>query len=292
MKIGITGVTGLIGKRIAGMARERGHEVIGFSRHPRGAAFRRFGTDEPPDVSGCDAIINLAGENVAGIWKPSKKRAIRDSRVLGTRRIVEAIQRTRNPPRILVNASGIGVYGNAGETVTDENGRHSAGFLAEVCEAWEAEALHARSAGVRVVMLRTSMVLACGGGALGAMLPVFRLGLGGRLGSGRQWVSWIHIDDEAAIALAAVGNPMIEGPVNVTAPNPVRNIDFTRALAKAVHRPAPFWVPSTALRLALGGFSAELLQSRHVIPAAAAAAGYAFKYPHLPEALADLLSRP
>src|SRR5581483_8935674 len=137
------------------MARERGHEVTGFSRNAAGG-HRRFSLGEPPDVSGCDAILNLAGESVAGLWTPAKKRAIRDSRVRGTRRIVEAIRRTPNPPRILVNASGIGVYGNCGETVTDENGRHSGNFLAEVCEAWESEALRARAAGVRVALLRTS----------------------------------------------------------------------------------------------------------------------------------------
>jgi uncharacterized protein (TIGR01777 family) len=291
VKIGITGVTGLIGRRVASLARERGHEVIGFSRSPGsvGAGCRRFDLDEPPDVTGCEAIVNLAGESVLGLWTRAKRRAIERSRVIGTRRIVEAIQAARQPPRVLVNASGIGIYRDSSD-VADEGAPHGSGFLADVCEAWEAAALRARESGARVALLRTGMVLSSGGGALGAMLPVFRLGLGGKLGSGRQWVSWIHLEDQAALTLAAVENEALYGPLNATAPNPVRNVEFTRALAGAVRRPAFLRVPAFALRAVAGGFSAELLDSRRIIPAAAMQSGFVFRFPALPEALADLLA--
>ena len=291
MRLGITGATGLIGRRVAALARQRGHEVVGFTRHPegRGAGWRRFTTAEPPDITGCDAILNLAGESVIGLWTSAKRRAIKESRVLGTRRIVEAIQSASEPPRVLVNSSGIGIYGDGGDQVTDEAAPHGSAYLAEVCEEWEAEALRAREAGARVVLLRTGMVLSPEGGALGAMLPIFRLGLGGNLGNGRQWVSWIHIEDEAELALAALLDEGFDGPVNATAPNPVRNADFTSALASKLHRPAFFSAPAFALRVAAGGFSAELLESRRIIPAAAAKAGFAFRFPAIEQALDDLL---
>lgn len=291
MKIGITGITGLIGRRVAALAAARGHEVIGFSRNPQrdGAGCRRFTTGEAPDVTGCDAILNLAGENVVGLWTKSKRRSIRESRVMATRRIVEAIRRTRDGPRVLVNGSATGIYADTGDAAADELARHGTNFLAEVCEAWEAEAIVAREDGVRVALLRTGVVLAPEGGALAAMLPIFRLGLGGKLGNGRQWVPWIHIEDEAALALAMVENKAFDGPVNAAAPYPVRNEDFTRVLARTLGRPAPFRVPGFALRAASGGFAAELLESRRIVPAAAAQAGFAFQFPTLEGALGDLL---
>jgi uncharacterized protein (TIGR01777 family) len=294
MRLGITGATGLIGGCVAALARRRGHEVIGFTRRPegRGAGWRRFTTAEAPDVSGCDAILNLAGETVIGLWTPAKVRAIKESRVLGTRRIVEAIRSASPAPRVLVNSSGIGIYGNAGDQVTDEAAAHGTGYLAEVCEEWEAEALRAREAGARVALLRTGMVLSREGGALGAMLPIFRLGLGGKLGNGRQWVSWIHIEDEVELALATLLKEAYDGPVNATAPNPVRNAEFTKALASRLHRPAFFAAPAFALRAVAGGFSAELLESRRIVPAAAAKAGFAFRFPDIGEALDDLLKQP
>jgi uncharacterized protein (TIGR01777 family) len=291
MKIGITGAGGLIGSHVAALARERGHEVIGFTRSPdgRGPSWRLFTTDEPPDVKGCDAILNLAGERVVGFWTPAKRRAIRESRILATRRIVEAMQAAPVPPRVLVNGSAIGFYGDTGDRALDEGSPRGRGFLADVCEAWEAEALKAAENGVRVVLLRTGVVLASEGGALAAMLPAFRLGLGGRLGSGRQWLAWIHIADEAALALEAIENSTIQGPMNATAPNPVTNDDFTKALAATLHRPAFFAVPALALRTALDGFAGELLESRRILPAAAGAAGYQFRFPLLVDALGDLL---
>jgi uncharacterized protein (TIGR01777 family) len=293
MKIGITGATGLIGRRVAALARERGHQVIGFTRDPerRGPEWRRFSTEDPPDVTGCDVILNLAGESVVGLWTPAKRRAIRESRVLATRRIVEAIQATSEPPKVLVNGSAIGIYGDTKDVVTDEAAPHGSGFLAEVCEAWEAEAVRARDSGTRVALLRTGMVLSREGGALAAMLPVFRLGLGGKLGNGQQWIAWIHIEDMAALALAALENEAVNGPLNATAPNPVRNGEFTRALAKAAGRRTIFGVPGFALRAATGGFSAELLESRRVVPAAAARVGFGFRFPAIEGALVDLSKR-
>jgi uncharacterized protein (TIGR01777 family) len=291
MKIGITGITGLIGRRVAALAQERGHEVIGFSRHPQrgGAESRRLSMTEVPDVTGCDAILNLAGESVLGLWTPGKQRKIRYSRVLVTRKIVTAIQAARESPRVLVNGSAIGFYGNRGNALTDESAPQGVGFLPDVCEAWEREAIRARETGTRVVLLRTGIVLAREGGALAAMLPIFRLGLGARLGTGRQWVSWIHIEDQAALALAALENEAFRGPVNATAPNPARNRDFTRALSHTLGRPAFFTVPSLMLRLAAGGFASELLESRRIIPSAAAEAGFTFRFPMLDAALRDLL---
>ncbi len=294
MTIGITGITGLIGSRVAALARARGHQIIGFTRHPERNQpdSRRLTLIDVPDVTGCDAILNLAGESVAGLWTPAKKRMIRYSRVLITRKIVDAIRAAARPPRILVNGSAIGFYGNRHNVVTDERARQGVGFLPDVCEAWEHEALRAVETGTRVALLRTGMVLAREGGALAAMLPIFRLGLGGKLGNGRQWLSWIHIEDQAALALAALESDAFHGPVNATAPNPVQNADFTRALAAMLQRPALLSVPAPVLRLALGGFSAELLQSRRIIPAAAAAAGFEFRFPTLREALDDLLGKP
>ena len=288
MKIGITGITGLIGRRVAALARERGHEVIGFSRHPEGTDRRRFSMEETPDLTGCDAIVNLAGASVAGLWTPARLRAIRESRVLGTQRIVEGIRRAKGDVRVLVNGSAIGIYADTGDVVTDETGAHGSGFLSEVCEAWEEEALKAEEAGTRVALLRTGVVLAREGGALGMMLPIFRMGLGGKLGNGRQWVSWIHIEDEAALAIAAAENQLIRGPMNTTAPEPVRNAEFTRALARRLERPAFFNVPGFALRTA-GGFASTLVESQRIVPAAAAKAGFAFRFPELNGALANLL---
>jgi uncharacterized protein (TIGR01777 family) len=291
MRIGITGVSGLIGRHVARLARERGHAVIGFTRKPaRGDPNSRlFDLENAPDVSGCDAILNLAGQSVATLWTASKRRAIRESRVLGTRRIVEAIRKADKPPAVLVNGSATGIYGDTGDEEADEVAAHGSGFLTDVCNEWEQEALAVREAGVRVALLRTGIVLAREGGALAAMLPIFRLGLGGELGDGRQWMSWIHIEDEAALALYLIENPGLDGAVNATAPEPVRNADYTKMLAEALHGPAFLRVPALALRVALDGFATELLESRRVVPSAATRAGFAFRFAGLREALADLL---
>jgi uncharacterized protein (TIGR01777 family) len=291
MIIGLTGASGFLGKRILDLALRRGHEIVAFTRDPRrtipGCTMRAFTLDAPPDITGCEALIHLAGEPVAGIWTAAKKRRIVESRVLGTRRIVEAIAAAPEKPEVLVSGSAIGFYGDRGEEELLETSPAGTGFLAETVRAWEAEA--AKAPGVRTVLLRTSLVLGLGGGALGPMLPVFRLGLGGRFGDGRQWMSWIHLEDLARLVLFAVENMDVRGPLNAAAPWPVRNADFTRTLARTLRRPAFCHVPALALRAVLGGFSRELLDSKRVLPAAATEHGFGFQFPELAPALRELL---
>lgn len=285
MKIGITGVTGFIGTRIKQLA--RAHQLIGFSRHPEHpidgcVETRLFGPGM--DVSGCEALIHLAGESIMGLWTSEKRRRIRQSRVEGTRRVVASILAAPVAPRVLVSASGIGFYGDAGEQELTEDSPQGTGFLAELAHDWEAEALRAREAGVRVVLLRSGIVLGQEAGALKTMLPVFKAGLGATLGNGRQWMSWIHAEDEAALALFAVENQTISGPLNATAPGAVRNTEFTQALAQHLGRPAFLKVPAFALKLALGDFSSELLGSKRVLPQKALEAGFTFRRPQLKDA--------
>ncbi len=246
---------------------------------------RRFSLDAPPDLEDCEAVIHLAGESVVGLWTAAKKRRIRESRILGTRRIVEAINASAQPPEVLVCASGTGLYGDHGDREIDEQFPGGQGFLADVVREWEAEALRARTS--RVVMLRTSMVLGKGGGALGAMAPIFRTGLGGQLGTGQQWVPWIHLEDEAMLGIFAAENLDVRGPLNACAPWPVRNRELTELLAKRLRRPAFFRVPAFALR-PLGDFARELLESKRVVPAAATEHGFRFRFPDLDSALKDL----
>jgi len=288
--IGLTGATGFLGSRFIDTALRRGHEIIAFTRSPErtipGCAMRRFDLHAPPDLGGCEAVVHLAGESVVGLWTAAKKHRIVESRVLGTRRVVEALNALKEKPEVFVSGSAIGFYGDRGEEELTETSEPGRGFLAETTRAWEAEALEAH--GVRRVTLRTSIVLG-EGGALRAMTPAFRLGLGGPLGDGRQWMSWIHIDDWVTLALFALENLDVRGPLNAAAPWPVRNADFTKALAATLHRPAFLRVPAFALRAALGGFSAELLDSKRVLPAAATDHGFGFKFPELAPALRDVL---
>ena len=299
MKIGITGATGFIGARIIELALEKGHAMVGFTRDPsrpvRGCIeTRRFSYEERVNVDGCEAIIHLAGEPVFGLWTREKRRRISESRILGTRRIVEAIAASPAPPHTLISGSAIGYYGDTGENERNEDSLPGAGFLAEVVQAWEHEALQqplpTLTNPLRVVILRTSIVLGRHHGALQAMAPIFRFGLGGPLGSGRQWMSWIHIDDEAALALFAIENDRITGPLNAAAPQPCRNADFTKSLARALHRPAFFRAPAFLLKTLLGDFSHELLDSKRILPRRALATGFNYRFPSLDAALANLLS--
>lgn len=296
MILGVTGAGGFIGARIVALAAGKGHAVIGFSRQPEKkipgcAETRRFSLDEKINVGGCEALIHLAGEPVFGLWTREKRRRIRDSRVLGARGVVDAILAAENPPRVLVSGSAIGFHGDTGENQTDEDSPAGGGFLAEVCREWEAEAMRARQKNVRVVLLRTSVVLGPRGGAMRPMFPAFRAGLGGKLGSGRQWMSWIHLDDEAALALHAVEHAGISGPLEAVAPQPCRNEEFTAALARAVHRPAFFRVPAFFLKAVLGDFSHELLDSKRIVSKRIAATGFAHRFPSLDAALADIVAR-
>ena len=239
-----------------------------------------------------DALVHLAGESLMGLWTKTKRDRIWKSRVDFTRGLVRHLGtwKAENRPRVLVCASGAGFYGDRGDELLDETSPSGAGFLAELCVAWEKAAKEAEQLGMRVVMLRTGMVLGPDGGAFPLLKRVFGFGLGGRLGSGRQWMPWIHIDDAAQLIVKAVETPQLRGPINLTAPGAVTNAEFTQTLAKALHRPAFFHAPAFAMRLLLRGMADEmLLGSQRVNPRAATDSGYIFAHPNLQGALASLL---
>ena len=290
MFIGITGASGFVGRSLVELALQRGHEVIAFTRSPQnqipGCEMRPFSLNAPPDLSGCEAVIHLAGESVVGLWTRSKMQRILDSRVQGTRRIAEAFASMPSPPEVLVSGSAIGFYGNRLEEELTEDAPVGTGFLAETTALWEAEALRVKNA--RVVLARTSLVLGKTGGALKAMLPAFRAGLGGPIGNGQQWMSWIHETDQARLLLFAAENLEVCGPLNASAPWPVRNEEFTRELARVLRRPAFFRVPAWALR-PLGEFRHELLDSKRVLPQSALAQGFGFQFPELAPAFKHIL---
>jgi uncharacterized protein (TIGR01777 family) len=288
MKIGITGATGFIGSRLTALCNRSGFETVGFSRRPSTGA-RLFQLTAPPDLDGLDAIVNLAGESVLGLWTAEKKRRIRESRVVGTRRLVEAMEKMARRPSVLVNASAIGYYGDTGERLVDEFSAPGSGFLAEVCREWEAEAASAEALGVRVVFVRIGFVLGHGG-ALKVIAPLFKLGLGGKLGSGRQWMSAVHVEDVAGIIFWALKNDTLSGPVNAVMAEPIRNAEFTSELARCLSRPAVLPAPAFALRLGLGELSRLMLDSTRVVPKVAIETGYKYQFPTLPAALANAVS--
>lgn len=288
MKIGVTGASGFIGGRVCALAGERGHEVVRFSRRPRDGV-RVFDLETPPDLAGLDAVVHLAGEPILGWWTAEKKRRIHGSRVEGTRRVVEALEAAApDGPRVLICSSAIGYYGDTGEEIADENSDLGSGFLAEVCRDWEAEACKAESSGVRVACVRTGFVLGREG-AMKMIRPVFTMGLGGNLGSGRQWMSGVHADDVAGLYIWAVENADVSGPLNAVMPEPFRNAEFTREVARAVHRPAFLPAPAFVLRLALGELSGVMLDSMRVTPRRTIEKGYVFRFASLPAALQDVL---
>jgi uncharacterized protein len=298
MKCVISGGTGFIGRRVVAHLLESRHYVGVWSRKPgfeRRVGVASFSWDpldgEPPaeSVNTMDAVIHLAGETVAQRWNERAKQRIRDSRVLGTRRLVDAIGRVQHKPLVLVCASAVGYYGDRGDEVLTETSKPGSGFLVDVCREWEAEADRAAAFGLRVVKLRIGFVLGKDGGALAQMAPVFRAFVGGRLGSGRQWMPWIHVTDVARMCVHAVEND-VAGVWNATSPNPVKNAEFTREIGKALHRPAIFPVPPFALKLAFGEFGERMLDSARVMPEAALKDKFEFKYPRLGTALADLFA--
>lgn len=274
MIIGVLGARGYVGTRLCRLATAAGYQIIPFSRSS-GAGFRKLGTDGPLDLSGLDAVVNLAGEPIVGLWTKAKKNEILHSRVETTRRIVESLRDVG--PSVLVNASAIGFYGNTGEREVDESSPAGDGFLAEVCQAWESAALPAEPLGIRVVLLRIGFVTGPGG-AMRLIAPIFKAGLGGKLGSGRQWMSCIHVDDVAGMILWALENKTVRGALNAVNPDPVRNSEFTQAFARVLHRPAFLPVPSFALRFGLGELSHLLLDSSRVRPAKALALGYHYRH--------------
>ena len=299
MNITITGASGLIGRRLLKNLGAAGHALTVVSRHagtnvPPGvgvAAWDPMKGPAPEDsVRNANAVIHLAGEPVAQRWNAVAKRRIRESRVVGTRNLVEALAKLRTAPRTLVCASAVGYYGSRGDEVLREDSAPADTYLAEVCAAWEKEAMAAEAFGMRVVRVRIGVVLDARGGALQRMLPPFRMGAGGRLGDGKQWMSWIHLADLAAMFQFAVENE-VSGALNGVAPIPVTNAEFTQTLARALHRPAIFPVPALALKLLFGEMSEILLSSQRVLPAAAEAAGFKFRFPELGGALKDVLAR-
>jgi uncharacterized protein (TIGR01777 family) len=243
------------------------------------------------DLEGLDAVVHLAGESIAAArWSEKQKKNIRDSRVLGTRHLVEALNRCERRPAALISASAIGYYGDRGDEPLDESSEPGTGFLADICQQWDREALRARDLGIRVVLLRTGLVLSNQGGALPRMLLPFKMFVGGPLGSGRQWISWIHIDDEVEVIRYALAEKQIEGALNATAPHPLMNREFSRELGKVLNRPSLMPVPGFALRFALGEMGERLLlEGQCVLPRKLEAAGYNFRFPGLSEALKYLL---
>ena len=301
MRALVTGATGFVGPRLLRLL----DRPVVLSRDPDRAR-RLIGhlTDRivrwdplhgpPPQESfeGVDTVLHLAGESVAaGRWTTARKAMIRDSRVIGTRNLVQGIVQAATKPRVLVSASAVGYYGDRGDEELTESARPADDFLARVCVEWEQEALAAEKSGVRVALARTGIVLGSGsGGALEKMLTPFRLGAGGPLGSGRQWMPWIHVADLARLYLHAAETTSITGPMNAVAPNPVRNSEFTKVLARQLRRPAFMPAPYFGLRLVFGEFAQVLFASQRVIPRVALDTGFVFQYPELANALREILA--
>ena len=300
MNVAITGSTGLLGSALVPRLTSGGHGVVRLVRGtPAPASAERVARWDPdtgavePGLDGVDAVVHLAGESVpGGRWTQARKQRIRDSRVRATRLFAETLARLPRPPRVLVAASAIGYYGDRGDQVLREESPPGVGFLPEVCREWEAAAEPAARRGIRVVHLRIGLVLSPKGGALAAMLPVFRLGLGGPVGSGAQWMSWIGMDDMLGAVLHALMNEALAGPVNAVAPAPVTNREFTKTLARVLRRPALLPFPAFAARAVLGQMADELLlASARVEPARLQATGFAFRDATLDGALRRLLGR-
>jgi uncharacterized protein (TIGR01777 family) len=300
VKVLVSGASGLIGTALASSLESQGDSVVRLARSGSGAPDRLVWDPSAGEIDverleevGVDAVVHLAGESVGvGRWTRSKKARIRDSRVGGTQALSKAIARLRERPRVLISASAVGWYGDRGtEPLSEASGRGS-GFLADVTEAWEGATEPAAAAGVRVVKLRFGIVLSTRGGALERMLPPFRLGVGGPFGNGRQFMSWITLDDVVGVVRHALDTESLEGPVNAVAPNPVTNREFVRTLGRVLRRPAIMPLPAPALRLALGEFADEsLLASARAFPARLMESGYRFRDPTLEPALRGLLER-
>jgi uncharacterized protein (TIGR01777 family) len=303
MKILVTGSTGLVGNALVGALTKDGHTVC---RLMRPESLVAGGTKDGFNVAwnpatgelggaavGADAVVNLSGASIAGgRWTAERKALLRSSRVDSTRALVTALAKMNARPSVLVSASAIGIYGNRGDEVLTEESSAGAGFLAELAREWEAEALKADALGIRVVLARFGIILAREGGALAKMVTPFKLGVGGKLGSGQQWMSWVTLEDVVGTIRMAIGKPTLRGAVNVVAPAAVQNAEFTRVLAKALHRPALFPAPAFALRLAMGEMAdALLLASQRVEPSRLARSGYAFVHADLQSALAAVLAK-
>jgi uncharacterized protein (TIGR01777 family) len=299
MRVAVSGSTGLVGSGVVASLSAAEHEVVRLVRRPPAPGEKAVRWDpekgeiDAAGLEGQDAVVHLAGENIAsGRWNAARKAAIRDSRVNGTRLLCDALAGLARPPETFVCASAIGYYGDRGADVLTEESPPGAGFLPEVCMEWEAASEPAARKGIRVVVLRIGVVLSPNGGALSRMLPLFRAGLGGVIGNGRQYVSWVALDDLVGIVLHALQSGELRGPVNAVAPVPVTNRELTEALGKVLSRPTLFPVPVFALRLAVGEMAdALLLASARVVPRRLEETGYPFRFPELREALRHLLGK-
>jgi uncharacterized protein (TIGR01777 family) len=299
MKVLISGASGLMGAALTGSLRADGHSVCHLVR-PGGKAAPGDVQWNPlnalvdvPAMEGFDAVVNLNGASIGGgRWTSKRKMILRSSRVDSTRVLVDALSHLRQPPRVLICASATGYYGNRGDEVLNETSGYGNDFLAILCRAWEGEAARAASAGMRTVIARFGIVLSAEGGALPRMLTLFKFGAGGRLGNGKQWMSWIALEDAVRVLRAAIDDARWNGAVNVVSPEPVRNAEFTRVLASVLHRPAIFPAPAIALRLALGEMAdALLLASQRAQPVCLQRYGFAFRYENLEQALHAVLAK-
>jgi uncharacterized protein (TIGR01777 family) len=298
VKIVVSGSHGLIGSALASALVADGHRVVRLVRGSSAAGDDRVGWDpaagaiDRAALDGVDAVVHLAGESVAsGRWTSAKKARIRNSRVGGTRLLARALADLAHRPRVLVCASAVGYYGSRHEQILVEESAPGRGFLADVCREWEAAAEPAREAGIRVVHLRTGLVLTSAGGVLAKLLPIFRLGLGGRLGGGHQWMSWITLDDVVQAIAYALRRDTLRGPLNLVSPQPVTNREFTEILGQVLRRPTIVAVPAVVLRAVFGEAAGEALGSQRAHPARLLAEGFAFRHPELEPALRHLLRR-
>lgn len=303
MRVLVTGATGFIGRELLLLLKEKGYDISVLTRDPELSGIRLpvlcdvYQWDqsllEPPleALEGVSAVVHLAGESVMGRWTERRKAEISRSRVLSTHHLVQAFQRLDKKPEVFVAASATGYYGDRQALELDESASSGSGFLPTLCNDWEKEIFEAESQGVRAVALRTGIVLGHDGGAMKRMLPAFRLCLGARLGSGDQWMSWIHARDLAGLIVHCLRNESVKGPINAVSPNPVTNREFTRAMGKALGRPAFLFLPKPILKLALGEMSKILLDSQKVIPKKAQETGYQFLYPELEKALPSICQK-
>jgi uncharacterized protein len=296
-RILVTGASGPIGAALLPSLNACGFQVLRLARGNSNSGSNQIRWDpaqglDPGLISGFDSVVHLAGEGVFGRWSDGKKAKIRDSRVRGTRNLAESLAKTKERPRVLVSASAIGYYGNRTDEILREQSSSGSGFLAEVCREWEAATQPAADAGIRCVQIRIGIVLSPDGGALQKMLPVFRMGVGGNLGSGRQWMSWIHVHDLVGAVHHILKSDLLQGAVNMVSPHPVTNAEFTKTLAWVLSRPAIFPVPAFAAKLAFGQMAEEvLLGSQRVEPTKLIASGYPFQYSDLGKALRAVLHR-
>lgn len=297
MRILITGGTGLIGRHLCAVLLAQGHELTVLSRRPKtvapkcGNSVRAMASlDEWTPERTFDAVINLAGEPIVdAYWSVKRKQVLLDSRVRLTEKLVQRIAGAQQKPAVLLSGSAVGYYGNGGDTVLDEAMAAGHDFPAELCASWEKAARAAEQSGVRVCLLRTGLVLSKQGGLLGRMLLPFKLAMGARLGDGKQWMSWVHIDDYVAMVLRLLNDDSLNGAFNMTAPAPATNAEFTRTLAQTLHRPALFVAPSFALKLAMGERACLLLEGQRVLPKRLESSNFQFAHPRLEGALHDLL---